>query len=92
MSSFNKRVYKLDYDQLREVYSKYLEVDGREEYKLQIKRYNKIIPMYEKYGIFVHQGRSWVRVLVSKYHFGIKAGCFALTKKPFNFRPKKKKR
>lgn len=40
---------------------------------------------------YTPQGRVFVKVPLKSYKVGLKFGMFAATKKPFNFRPKKKK-
>lgn len=68
-----------------------LTIGNYDEFKLRINRSETISNYLVGNTIFVHQGRVWVKVRVTKYHVGLKAGMLAATKKPFYFRQKKKK-
>jgi ribosomal protein S19 len=59
--------------------------------KLVLSRNSSISYIYRGAKAYTPQGRVHVRVFLSKFKVGFKAGMFAATKKPFNFRPKVKK-
>lgn len=70
----------------------YLKVlNYKSELKLIANRAVSISPLFNSGLAYTHQGRVLVKVLLSKPKVGFKFGMFAATKKPFNFRPKKKK-
>lgn len=48
--------------------------------------------IFYKTNIFIYKGQEFTRVLLNKYNVGFKLGEFALTRKPFKFTKKKKKR
>ena len=48
--------------------------------------------MFYKTTVFIHKGQIFARILLNKYNVGYKLGEFALTRKPFRFTKKKKKR
>lgn len=66
-------------------------LDIHSDKKLIAPRCATISPLYD-YGLaYTPQGRVLVKVPLTTFRSGFKFGMFAATKKPFNFRPKKKK-
>lgn len=59
--------------------------------KLLASRDIKVSPLYDTGLAYTPQGRVLVKVPLTPARTGLKFGMFAATKKPFNFRPKKKK-
>jgi len=83
--------YKFYNNYVFDFYYKILGVRGRDTLKLRSSRTSIVSGALCDKHVYVHQGRSWVRIKLTKYHVGLRLGMFAATKKPFFFRPKKKK-
>jgi ribosomal protein S19 len=61
--------------------------------KLLFRTKNFCIPRFwRNLNIFIHQGKKHVRRQVFAFMIGHKIGEFCLTRKPFHYPPKKKKR
>ncbi len=59
--------------------------------KLVPARWEKIIKMTNSCLVYVHRGSGYCKFKLTDFHAGFKFGLFAHTRKPFIFRPKKKK-
>lgn len=87
----NIKKFKLSTTYLINYFNKKFDLLGKKKFKLRPHRSEKICSITCKGPVYIHQGRTWVRLRLSKMHSGYKFGMFAATKKPFLFRPKKKK-
>lgn len=87
----NKKKYKMHFSNIFDFFLRKFRIFKKYKYKLRPKRFEKISKSIVKGRRFIHQGRVWVKLRLSKYHVGYTFGEFACTKKPFIFRPKKKK-
>jgi hypothetical protein len=83
------KILKLDYNTLNLYLRNILVLDYN--VKLIIPRHVQLSNIFKYTRAYTPQGRVNVRILLSQYRVGFKAGMFATTKKPFNFRPKIKK-
>lgn len=59
--------------------------------KLLPARWEKIIRLLNPCLVYVHRGSGYSKFKINDYHAGFKFGLFSHTRKPFIFRPKKKK-
>lgn len=90
LTSLNQtKLLKLDYNSLNLYLRKVLTIG--DDVKLVIPRHARLSNIFKYTKAYTPQGRVNVRLLLSRYRVGFKAGMFAATKKPFNFRPKIKK-
>ena len=87
----NKKKYKFPLLSVVNFFLKKLRILSKKGYKLRCSRSDLISKSMSRRKIYVHQGRTWVKLKLTKYHVGYKFGEFACTKKPFVFKPKKKK-
>lgn len=86
----NKKKYKISYAHLFNFFYKKLKIVKRRK-RLKPKRSERISKSFIRGFVYVHQGQFWTKIKLSTFHIGYKFGEFSCTKKPFTFRPKKKK-
>jgi len=87
----NKKKYKISYLHLFNFIYKKLRIRAFKRKKLKPKRLEKISRAFSKNYVYVHQGQFFIKIKLTQFHVGYKFGQFSCTKKPFLFRPKKKK-
>lgn len=83
---------KLSLEYITQGYFRRLSIGNYKLFKFRVSRGDRISLSHCGGVVYIHQGRTWVKLKLSKYHVGRKFGSFACTKKPFIFRPKKKKK
>lgn len=72
-------------------YRRYQMYDMR-YFKLRVSRSERVSRAGRHARVYIHQGRTWVKLYPTRFHVGYAFGMFACTKKPFCFKPKKKKK
>lgn len=87
--SLRSKINKLDLQFTIKYFLKSLDIYSNK--KLIAPRNATISPLYDCGLSYTSQGRVLVKVPLTTSRTGFKFGMFAATKKPFNFRPKKKK-
>lgn len=87
----NKKKLKIPFLNIFNFFYKKFKLFKKYKNKLRPKRHEKISKVVSRGRVYVHQGRVWIKLLLTRYHVNYKFGEFACTKKPFLFRPKKKK-
>jgi ribosomal protein S19 len=75
---------------LRNYYLNLFESESDILYKVRAKRADVISGYLLKKPVYIHQGRTWMRVKLHKWKIGFKFGMFSATKKPFHYKSKKK--
>lgn len=51
-----------------------------------------VTKLFLKRGVNIHKGNSFIRINFNRFSLGYRLGEFAMTRKPFSFPQKKKKR
>jgi len=88
----NKKKYKIPYLHLFNFFYKKFKILGKKKKKLKIKKIKKISKTFIRGFFYKHQGQFLKKLKINKYYVGYKFGEFSYKKKPFLFKPKKKKR
>lgn len=83
---------KLSLNYILPGYLRRLNIENSRLLKFRVRRDDRVSHSHCGGFVYIHQGRTWVQLKLSKYHVGKKFGSFACTRKPFIFRPKKKKK
>ena len=92
LPEYRRNLPKINYNFLVQYLKKNLQMSKKtNKKKLVAPRNIKLSMLYSQGIVYVHQGRINVKVKLTKYKTGLIAGQFAATKKPFCYRPKKKK-
>ena len=91
-NNLSRSNYKSVYHTEKDFCSFYKNINPNFEYELNVSRYMTVNRLNSKERRIVYQGQTKVYFDPSPYCVNYKLGMFSKTRRPFFFRPKKKKR